>query len=244
LTIFVLLSVACAAPTADEDEVTGVGETAVPPTPANTMPESQAGGTYSALLPTLQATGATVAETGQLGQTFFGVPAYLIQVNGADLQVYEFADEQAQAQASDTISQAGYAIGTTQIEWIDQPHFWAQERLIVLYVGQDEETINMLTMLLGEPINVPNNTEGTPTAVTAAVNHLSLALNIAADDIEVVSFGRDEWPNGCLGLGEADEACTEALVPGWQILLNIADQQYEVRTNETGNLVRWQLARQ
>jgi hypothetical protein len=238
MTVAFLLA-GCTSPKIEEAATTEiVGQTAVPATPTLAMTETQEVGNYTELLSALQATGATVSETGRLEQTFFGVAAQLIQINGNNVQVYEFADDQAQSQASATISQAGYVIGTTQIEWIDQPHFWAQECLLVLYVGQNEEIVSMLTSLLGEPINEPDMAETTPAAVTAAVNHLSSALAVAATEIEVVSFAQQEWPDGCLGLADAAEMCTQAIVPGWQVILSMGGRQYEVRTNNNGTIVR------
>ena len=38
------------------------------------------------------------------------------------------------------------------ITWVDQPNFWAEGRVIVLYVGQDANIINLLTSVLGDPI--------------------------------------------------------------------------------------------
>ena len=241
MVIAACLVAACASPGVEEEATPAVSETAVAITTTPTMSDSQEVSSYVELLNALQSAGATVAEEGQLDDSFFGVAARLIQVNGASVQVFEFDDEQTQSQASATISQAGYAIGTSQIEWIDQPHFWAQERLIVLYVGQDEAIIGMLTDLLGERINEPDATEAPPAAVTAAISQLGSALAVAIEEVEIVSFGRQEWPDGCLGLAEADEMCTQAIVPGWQVVLRVGEQQYEVRTDETGSVVRWRL---
>ena len=41
---------------------------------------------------------------------------------------------------------------TTIVTWIDQPNFWATDRLIVLYVGTDADVIGRLTKALGQPI--------------------------------------------------------------------------------------------
>ena len=235
------LLAACASPTTEGEVTAEISQTAVAITPTPVLSASQEVGSYMELLNALQSAGATVTEEGELDDSFFSVAARLIRVNGADVQVFEFADEQTQSQASATISQAGYAIGTSQIEWIDRPNFWAQGRLIVLYVGQDEAIISLLTDLLGERINLPDMGETPPEAVTAAINQLASALAVAAEEVEIVSFGQQEWPDGCLGLAEADEMCTQAIVPGWQLILAIGEQQYEVRTNQTGSVVRWRV---
>ncbi len=48
-----------------------------------------------------------------------------------------------------------------------------------------------------------------------------------------------EWPDGCLGMGQPGEACTEALVPGLRIQVSLDDQIYEIRTDLDGRQYRW-----
>jgi hypothetical protein len=50
------------------------------------------------------------------------------------------------------VSPDGSSIGTSMVTWVDQPNFWARDRLIVLYVGKDAGTIDLLSEVLGEPI--------------------------------------------------------------------------------------------
>ena len=60
-----------------------------------------------------------------------------------------------------------------------------------------------------------------------------------AGSIELVSADGVVWPNGCLGLSRAGVMCTEALVPGYRVMLRLGVATYEVRTDETGRQVRW-----
>lgn len=76
-------------------------------------------------------------------------------VNGADVQVFEFADEAAQAAVAETISANGYNIGATSVDWISQPNFWSEGRVIVLYVWTDASIIELLTQQLGDPLTAP-----------------------------------------------------------------------------------------
>ncbi len=77
-----------------------------------------------------------------------------------------------------------------------------------------------------------------PAAVEAARAWLATHLGLAVEDISVVGQKEAEWPDGCLGLPQLGEACTEALVPGWAISLEANGQSYEVRTDATGATVR------
>jgi hypothetical protein len=64
-------------------------------------------------------------------------------------------------------------------------------------------------------------------------------LGIEAEALRVTAVEVVDWPDGCLGLGQPDEACTEAIVPGLRIRLTIDDQIYEVRTDLAGEQYRW-----
>ncbi|NJK61022.1 MAG: hypothetical protein HC918_13330 [Oscillatoriales cyanobacterium SM2_1_8] len=46
------------------------------------------------------------------------------------------------------------------------------------------------------------------------------------------------WPNGCLGLGGPDELCTQALVPGWRVVLTDGQRTQVFRSDRTGRQVR------
>ena len=74
----------------------------------------------------------------------------VISVGGADVQVFEFASESDAKTASLTVSKDGTEIGTSIIRWIDTPHFYTNGKLIVLYVGQNPEIVNLLESFLGK----------------------------------------------------------------------------------------------
>ncbi len=109
-------------------------------------------GGYVELADALRAAGAEVEPVEPIEQPFFDASGQIIRVNGADVQVFEFADEVARKAASDQISPDGSSTGTTMITWIDQPNFWAKGRVIVLYVGKVAPTIDFLSGVMGRPI--------------------------------------------------------------------------------------------
>lgn len=67
-----------------------------------------------------------------------------------DLQVFEYDD---QAGADSDVKQIGPdgQPPTMMITWIEPPHFFRGERLIVLYLGEDRAVIDLLTTLMGPP---------------------------------------------------------------------------------------------
>lgn len=116
---------------------------------------SSNGSGYDDLVDALKAAGAAVEPGEEVEQPFFSVKAKSVKVNGADVQIFEYSDEAARKADSDLISPDGTSVGATMIDWVDQPNFWARGRLIVLYVGKDTATIDLLTGVLGSPITKP-----------------------------------------------------------------------------------------
>jgi hypothetical protein len=98
--------------------------------------------------------GATVMRAEVLppaAYPFFSVAAQRILVNGADVQVFEYANApRADADAS-KISPTGSPIGQSQISWMDTPSFYKRDRLIVLYVGHSVDVMKLLESVVGQP---------------------------------------------------------------------------------------------
>jgi len=63
-------------------------------------------------------------------------------------------------------------------------------------------------------------------------------LQLDIDQVTVVGAQAAEWPDSCLGLPAADEACAEAITPGYRVVLEAEGQPYEYRTNQDGSAVR------
>ena len=54
----------------------------------------------------------------------------------------------------------------------------------------------------------------------------------------VVSVEAVEWRNGCLECAGEGEMCTEAIVPGYRVILESENQQYEYRTDSSSTIRR------
>ena len=81
--------------------------------------------------------------------------------------------------------------------------------------------------------------EKLPPAVEKAVREaLAQDTEIAADKFTLISATRASWPDGCLGLGNPDELCTQAIVPGWRVQMGYQGQVWIYRTNNRGNIFR------
>lgn len=74
-------------------------------------------------------------------------------------------------------------------------------------------------------------------AEQSAVAQLAALIDTPAEEIRVVSTEAVEWPDGCLGIERPGMMCTQMIVPGYRIILEAGDKQYEFRTNESGSQV-------
>jgi hypothetical protein len=67
---------------------------------------------------------------------------------------------------------------------------------------------------------------------------LSERFNIPRQSLKLVSFSRQTWSNGCLGLEAPNERCTGALVEGWRIEMTDGQQNWVYRTDSTAQVLR------
>lgn len=111
--------------------------------------ERQAITDYAGLVKALEAAGAKVEPSDPVTQTFLGPEGQVLRINGQDIQVFEYTDEAAAGQDAQTISPDGGSTTTAMITWMDAPHFYRIGKLIILYVGSDAGTTQLLESLLG-----------------------------------------------------------------------------------------------
>jgi hypothetical protein len=73
-------------------------------------------------------------------------------VGGEPVQVYVFGTAQEAAAVAGGIDPRDPSnFGTTIVEWAGEPKFWARDRILVLYLGTDEDVEAALVSVLGEP---------------------------------------------------------------------------------------------
>lgn len=104
---------------------------------------------YVSLVDHLRAAGATVVPTSTVTQPFFAVSGQVITVNGEQIQVYEYPNEDDASADASRISPDGGTVGNAMVDWIAPPHFYKQGRLIVLYVGTNVSVMHTLETILG-----------------------------------------------------------------------------------------------
>lgn len=105
--------------------------------------------TAASLVDSLRRAGLTLEDAGTVEQPFFSVPAHVYQVEGRDLQVYEFATAADAQAAVAQVSPTGSPIGTSMVTWMAAPHFFRKDRLVVNYIGTSEKVLAALEQVLG-----------------------------------------------------------------------------------------------
>lgn len=103
----------------------------------------------------LRAAGAVVAPEGLVSLAFLRVDGTLLRVGDERVQVYEYpADDAAHADAARFSSDGAWVssdIGATLVNWFATPHLYRASRLMVVYVGDDAPTLELLASILGAP---------------------------------------------------------------------------------------------
>lgn len=101
------------------------------------------------LISALQVSGAKVEVTDTVYQDFFSPEGSLMQVDGMDIQVFEYETAEAMESEALQVASDGSSVGTSMMMWMDAPHFFKSGRIIVLYVGSDENTLTLLKKTIG-----------------------------------------------------------------------------------------------
>ncbi len=111
-------------------------------------------GTVDALVRSLEQQGATVSRSGSFqpsSHPYFSVAGEGLKVNGEDTTVFAYPGVDRAAADAAKVSPTGSTIGQTQISWMDAPHFYKRDRLIILYVGHSADMLKLLEAVLGPP---------------------------------------------------------------------------------------------
>ncbi len=104
---------------------------------------------YVSLIDELRKSSANVDPTGTIDQPFFSVVGQTILVNRENVQVFEYLTQEEANEDASNVSPDGHSIGLSMPLWVESPHFYKKEKIIVLYVGDDPLTIELLESVVG-----------------------------------------------------------------------------------------------
>lgn len=217
-------------------------------TPATPLPVTVAPGDATAgatsvpaagfdnLVADLRDSGSTVEVGSRIEQPYVPIAGTAMTVDGAEVQVFEFSDTASRTAVTDAFAQAD---GTDMAVLPEGVNLWAQGRLVVLYLGQNEQTRDTLTTTLGTPLKLgEGGSDLPPAAVLEAQRWLAQELNTVAARVTILDVSQEDWSDSCLGLGGPAESCAAVITPGWRVIFEVDGQRYEVRTDETGRVIR------
>ncbi|MEH2113887.1 hypothetical protein [Nostoc sp.] len=72
----------------------------------------------------------------------------------------------------------------------------------------------------------------------AVLRDLARRQGISTIKLQIIDYNQQTWRNGCLELPQPDEICTQALIPGWQIVVSNGKQNWIYHTNNNGRSLR------
>ena len=104
---------------------------------------------YESFVKNLLDSGASVQMIGAVNQPFLSGQGRLVRVNGEDIQVFEYPNEDLTDQDTALVAPDGCCVGTTNISWMGTPHWYKKDRLIVIYVGDNPSMRNLLENIFG-----------------------------------------------------------------------------------------------
>lgn len=104
---------------------------------------------YDSFVEKLLESGASVQTMGSINQPFLSGQGRIIRVNGEDLQVFEYANKGLAEGDIKIVTPDGCCFGTTNISWMGSPHLYQEDRLIVIYIGDNTSMRNLLGNMLG-----------------------------------------------------------------------------------------------
>lgn len=109
----------------------------------------------TSLMDALRACGLTIESLGAVEQPFLTPESgNVLRLDGgnlaqpADVQVFEYQDAEGATADAEQIDPDGN-LPMMMIDWIAPPHFFRAERVIVLYIGEDQAAVDLLTAVLG-----------------------------------------------------------------------------------------------
>lgn len=82
-------------------------------------------------------------------QPFFSVIGNFVNFGEESVQVFEYDSAETMESDAVLVDAEGSSIGTSMVSWVATPHFYKKGRILVLYIGDNAETLALLEGVLG-----------------------------------------------------------------------------------------------
>ena len=113
------------------------------------QPAAAQGYGIAEFLEEIRAQGAEAEQGEAIEQAFFSVIGTIVKLNGESIQVFEYDSAETMESDAVLVDADGSSIGTSMVAWVATPHFYKKGRILVLYVGDNAETLELLEGALG-----------------------------------------------------------------------------------------------
>jgi hypothetical protein len=107
------------------------------------------GADYASFVKSLRAEKIEIKPQGEVDQPFFAVKGKVISLYGDHVQIFEYVSADKADSEAALVSRDGTTVGTAKPHWLGTPHFYKKEKLIVLYLGNNEKVLKALEARLG-----------------------------------------------------------------------------------------------
>ncbi|MSP12939.1 MAG: hypothetical protein EXR62_08275 [Chloroflexi bacterium] len=120
----------------------------------------QGGDPYTALEAQWQRKGVQVEPAAEVVQPFFTVKGRVVRLDGKEVQLFVFpSNAEASKDATKIFTQGAQTVHDLKLQY-GIPHFYRKGRVIVLYIGEDERTMQILDGALGRQFLGGSGPEG------------------------------------------------------------------------------------
>lgn len=106
-------------------------------------------------------------------------------------------------------------------------------------------SVNFISSAVAAPSQIAENVDANsqsdrvpPKVVKAVIADLSQQQNLPPEKLKVTKYSRESWSDGCLGLAQPEEICSQAIVEGWRVVVSDGSQKWIYRTDNSGRNVR------
>ncbi|MBE9015080.1 hypothetical protein IQ272_02710 [Chroococcidiopsidales cyanobacterium LEGE 13417] len=106
-------------------------------------------------------------------------------------------------------------------------------------------SVNFISSAVAAPSQIAENVDANsqsdrlpPKVVQAVIADISQQQDISPEKLKVTKYSRESWSDGCLGLPQSEEICSQAIVEGWRVVVSDGSQKWVYRTDNSGRNVR------
>ncbi|MEC4985320.1 MAG: hypothetical protein SAJ37_19435 [Oscillatoria sp. PMC 1068.18] len=109
------------------------------------------------------------------------------------------------------------------------------ERKFIYRTNEDGTNVRLETANTSVS-NLPRSVE------QAVLANAARQWNVSSSSLRILAAEKEIWSDSCLGLGQANESCLQALVAGWRVTVTNGTETLVYRTNDDGSNIRLETA--